>query len=191
MPQVSSTRNHIRTSIELSAVMWSWSWEQGSYFSVYEQSGCMLSVPCWHKCLQQCELFTTCLPWCLQHFSEIMEDQFDFHTYCMRKMTLRAYVSLLRLEDVLRAHPFYFKAARVAIQVIPTSNTQACRVLQLVNSSANLFITLACDSVEFEQWGCGAQEKNALASKTVKFCYLKHYINELVNFLMYCYFKNP
>ncbi|CAN8032449.1 unnamed protein product, partial [Ixodes persulcatus] len=52
-----------------------------------------------------------------RHFSEIMEDQFDFHTYCMRKMTLRAYVSLLRLEDVLRAHPFYFKAARVAIQV--------------------------------------------------------------------------
>ncbi|KAH9373691.1 hypothetical protein HPB48_018664 [Haemaphysalis longicornis] len=52
-----------------------------------------------------------------RHFSEIMEDQFDFHTYCMRKMTLRAYVSLLRLEDVLRAHPFYFKAARVAIQL--------------------------------------------------------------------------
>jgi N-alpha-acetyltransferase 15/16, NatA auxiliary subunit len=52
-----------------------------------------------------------------QHFSEIIEDQFDFHTYCMRKMTLRSYVGLLRLEDVLRAHPFYFKAARCAIQV--------------------------------------------------------------------------
>ena len=53
----------------------------------------------------------------LQHFTEIIEDQFDFHTYCMRKMTLRAYVGLLRLEDVLRSHPFYFKAARLAIQV--------------------------------------------------------------------------
>lgn len=52
-----------------------------------------------------------------RHFSEIIEDQFDFHTYCMRKMTLRAYVGLLRLEDVLRQHPFYFKAARCAIQV--------------------------------------------------------------------------
>lgn len=52
-----------------------------------------------------------------QHFSEIIEDQFDFHTYCMRKMTLRSYVGLLRLEDVLRAHPFYFKAARCAIEV--------------------------------------------------------------------------
>lgn len=52
-----------------------------------------------------------------RHFSEIIEDQFDFHTYCMRKMTLRSYVGLLRLEDVLRAHPFYFKAAKCAMEV--------------------------------------------------------------------------
>ncbi|KAG1671753.1 N-alpha-acetyltransferase 15, NatA auxiliary subunit [Nymphon striatum] len=52
-----------------------------------------------------------------KHFSEIVEDQFDFHTYCMRKMTLTAYVGLLRLEGVLRSHQFYFKAARVAIEV--------------------------------------------------------------------------
>lgn len=32
-------------------------------------------------------------------------------------MTLRAYVGLLRLEDVLRSHPFYFRAAKCAIQV--------------------------------------------------------------------------
>lgn len=55
-----------------------------------------------------------------RHFSEIIEDQFDFHTYCMRKMTLRAYVGLLRLEDILRQHPFYFKAAKCAIEVIHT-----------------------------------------------------------------------
>ena len=52
-----------------------------------------------------------------RHFVEIIEDQFDFHTYCMRKMTLRSYVGLLRLEDVLRSHPFYFTAAKCAIQV--------------------------------------------------------------------------
>lgn len=51
-----------------------------------------------------------------RHFDEITEDQFDFHTYCMRKMTLRAYVRLLRLEDVLRSHRFYFKAAKMAIE---------------------------------------------------------------------------
>ncbi|OCT95551.1 N-alpha-acetyltransferase 16, NatA auxiliary subunit isoform X1 [Xenopus laevis] len=52
-----------------------------------------------------------------RHFFEITDDQFDFHTYCMRKMTLRAYVDLLRLEDVLRQHEFYFKAAETAIGI--------------------------------------------------------------------------
>lgn len=35
----------------------------------------------------------------------------------MRKMTLRAYVDLLRLEDILRKHAFYFKAARSAVDI--------------------------------------------------------------------------
>ncbi|XP_060089542.1 N-alpha-acetyltransferase 16, NatA auxiliary subunit isoform X1 [Heteronotia binoei] len=52
-----------------------------------------------------------------RHFFEITDDQFDFHTYCMRKMTLRAYVNLLRLEDILRKHAFYFKAAQAAIEI--------------------------------------------------------------------------
>jgi len=51
------------------------------------------------------------------YFSEVTEDQFDFHTYCMRKMTLRAYIRLLRVEDVLRSHEFFFKAAEVAINI--------------------------------------------------------------------------
>lgn len=51
-----------------------------------------------------------------RHFAEITEDQFDFHVYCMRKMTLRAYVGLLRLEDVIKSHPFYFVAAKIAIE---------------------------------------------------------------------------
>lgn len=52
-----------------------------------------------------------------QHFSGIVEDQFDFHTYCVRRMTLSAYIGLLRLEDVLRRHRFYFRAAKCAIKV--------------------------------------------------------------------------
>eukprot|EP00126_Sphaerothecum_destruens_P007594 Sdes_comp19907_c0_seq1m12307 len=51
-----------------------------------------------------------------KHFSEITDDQFDFHTYCMRKLTLRSYVKLLRLEDSLREHEFYYFAALGAIQ---------------------------------------------------------------------------
>ncbi|KAI9322854.1 NMDA receptor-regulated protein 1-domain-containing protein [Dichotomocladium elegans] len=49
-------------------------------------------------------------------FDDIFDDQFDFHTYCLRKMTLRAYVNLLRFEDRLRGHPFYLKAAKGAVQ---------------------------------------------------------------------------
>jgi len=45
----------------------------------------------------------------------------------MRKMTLRAYVDLLRLEDVLRQHQFYFRAAKIAIEV----NTVHCTLLVL------------------------------------------------------------
>uniref|UniRef100_A0A8D1UFM2 N-alpha-acetyltransferase 16, NatA auxiliary subunit n=1 Tax=Sus scrofa TaxID=9823 RepID=A0A8D1UFM2_PIG len=59
---------------------------------------------------EMCSKFT-------RHFFEITDDQFDFHTYCMRKMTLRAYIDLLRLEDVLRRHAFYFRAARSAIEI--------------------------------------------------------------------------
>ena len=52
-----------------------------------------------------------------KNFNEIVEDQFDFHTYCMRKVTLCAYIKLLKLEDVIRNHPFYFEAAKIAINV--------------------------------------------------------------------------
>ncbi|CAB4067204.1 NAA15_16 [Lepeophtheirus salmonis] len=46
-----------------------------------------------------------------RHFTDMVEDQFDFHTYCMRKMTLRSYIELLRFEDQLRSHTFFEKAA--------------------------------------------------------------------------------
>ncbi|KAJ1450189.1 NMDA receptor-regulated protein 1-domain-containing protein [Pelagophyceae sp. CCMP2097] len=48
------------------------------------------------------------------HFSDFLEDQFDFHTYCVRKMTLRAYVSLLRFEDHIHGHAVYCEAAAAA-----------------------------------------------------------------------------
>merc|ERR1719322_2088893 len=69
---------------------------------------------------QRMDRFGDSLKKCIEvdrHFTEIIEDQFDFHTYCMRKMTLRSYVELLRLEDVLRSHRFYKKAAHCAINV--------------------------------------------------------------------------
>lgn len=52
-----------------------------------------------------------------RHFQEIIEDQFDFHSYCMRKMTLCSYVDMLRLEDRIKSHPFFFAAAQTALEV--------------------------------------------------------------------------
>lgn len=46
-----------------------------------------------------------------RHFADMVEDQFDFHSYCIRKVTLRAYISLLRFEDHIRGHPYYAQAA--------------------------------------------------------------------------------
>ncbi|XP_055623434.1 N-alpha-acetyltransferase 15, NatA auxiliary subunit [Toxorhynchites rutilus septentrionalis] len=77
------------------------------------QTECALSyqrLEKWGEALKKCHEVD-------RHYAEIIEDQFDFHTYCMRKMTLRSYLALLRLEDVLRSHPFYFKAAKCAIEV--------------------------------------------------------------------------
>merc|ERR1712227_820446 len=50
-------------------------------------------------------------------FADITEDQFDFHQYCMRKMTLSKYVDMLRLEDQLREHRFFRCAAVIAIEI--------------------------------------------------------------------------
>jgi len=51
-----------------------------------------------------------------KHFADFVEDQFDFHNYCIRKMTLRAYVDVLRLEDGLLAHEDYLEAARGTVE---------------------------------------------------------------------------
>nr|CCA19584.1 Nterminal acetyltransferase A complex subunit nat1like protein putative [Albugo laibachii Nc14] len=46
-----------------------------------------------------------------KHFQDFEDDQFDFHTYCVRKMTLRAYVQVLSFCDSIYKHPIYVKAA--------------------------------------------------------------------------------
>ena len=43
------------------------------------------------------------------------EDQFDFHSFSLRKGQVRAYVDMLRWQDGLRAHPFFARAAVGAI----------------------------------------------------------------------------
>ncbi|CAE8690907.1 unnamed protein product [Polarella glacialis] len=52
-----------------------------------------------------------------KHFADIAEDQFDFHNYCLRKTTLKAYVAMLRMQDRLYSHKFYRRAAKDAIRI--------------------------------------------------------------------------
>ncbi|VAH77585.1 unnamed protein product [Triticum turgidum subsp. durum] len=51
-----------------------------------------------------------------KHYTDMTEDQFDFHSYCLRKMTLRAYVSMLKFQNRLHAHEYFHKAAAGAIR---------------------------------------------------------------------------
>jgi peptide alpha-N-acetyltransferase len=44
------------------------------------------------------------------------EDQFDFHSFSLRRGMIRAYVDMIRWEDHLRDHPFYTRAAISAIK---------------------------------------------------------------------------
>ena len=53
----------------------------------------------------------------LKHYVDFGEDAFDFHGYCVRKCTLRAYVSLLRTGPALRDDPAFADAAVGAVRV--------------------------------------------------------------------------
>jgi NMDA receptor-regulated protein 1 len=53
----------------------------------------------------------------IKHFEDFHEDQFDFHSYCVRKVTLRAYTDVLRYEDRLWGEPYYGRAAEGTIGI--------------------------------------------------------------------------
>ncbi|KAL9130976.1 MAG: hypothetical protein Q9217_000965 [Psora testacea] len=45
------------------------------------------------------------------------EDQFDFHSFSLKKGQIRAYVDMIRWEDHLREHPFFARAAIAAAKI--------------------------------------------------------------------------
>lgn len=50
-------------------------------------------------------------------FETWQEDQFDFHTFSLRKGMIRSYIEMIRWEDRLREHPFFTRAALSAIRI--------------------------------------------------------------------------
>ncbi|GAA5880949.1 hypothetical protein JCM16303_005185 [Sporobolomyces ruberrimus] len=75
--------------------------EEGEYFSKQQNNG---------KALRRFHQI-------LDTFQDIEEDQYDFHAYCMRKSTLRAYIQLLKFEDRVRDHGDFLRAARGAVKI--------------------------------------------------------------------------
>ncbi len=50
-------------------------------------------------------------------FEVWQEDQFDFHTFSLRKGQIRAYVDMIRWEDRLREDPFFSRSAIAAAKI--------------------------------------------------------------------------
>ncbi|KAK9474672.1 NMDA receptor-regulated protein 1-domain-containing protein [Dipodascopsis tothii] len=48
---------------------------------------------------------------------EWVMEQFDFHQYCARRGTVRAYIELMRSLDSIYAHPYYRRAAKDIIDI--------------------------------------------------------------------------
>ena len=51
-----------------------------------------------------------------EHFQTFYEDQFDFHSYCMRKSTIRAYMGMVEMVDDMHNRPRYREASRGAVR---------------------------------------------------------------------------
>ena len=68
-----------------------------------------------------------------RHFSQFSEDQFDFHTYCLRKSTVRAYLGMIRLIDQKSRHVYFRRAtiglARVYLKVAEESEESKAKAI--------------------------------------------------------------
>uniref|UniRef100_A0AC34QHT3 Uncharacterized protein n=1 Tax=Panagrolaimus sp. JU765 TaxID=591449 RepID=A0AC34QHT3_9BILA len=50
-------------------------------------------------------------------FSNFYDDQYDFHSYCMRKATICGYADLIKNSDVIRNHKIFIRAAVLATKI--------------------------------------------------------------------------
>ncbi len=50
-------------------------------------------------------------------FDTWQEDQFDFHSFSLRKGQIRAYIDMVKWQDHLREHPFFSRAAISAVKI--------------------------------------------------------------------------
>lgn len=53
----------------------------------------------------------------LSHFQQFVEDQFDFHSYCLRRTAINSYLDLLKVEDKMYARQEFRDAAKGAVML--------------------------------------------------------------------------
>ncbi|KAF2145408.1 uncharacterized protein K452DRAFT_324414 [Aplosporella prunicola CBS 121167] len=63
------------------------------------------------------------------------EDQFDFHTFSLRKGQVRAYIDMVRWEDKLREHPFYSRSAISAVKTYTSLHDNPALVKESIEKS--------------------------------------------------------
>ncbi len=75
-----------------------------------------------------------------KHYLDFIDDQFDFHSYCLRKMTLRAYVQMLRMCNRVLGHSVFVQAAHGVIQVHLRRmvSMNGCRAMTRLDTSNEL-----------------------------------------------------
>lgn len=105
-----------------------------------------------------------------QFFETWTEDQFDFHTFSLRKGLIRAYVEMVRWEDHLRDHPFFTRAALSAIkEYIKLANKPASNGTAEEDAAAALEKKKAAKKARKEAERLAEEEKKRkdAANKTV------------------------
>jgi peptide alpha-N-acetyltransferase len=66
------------------------------------------------------------------------DDQFDFHSFSLRKGQIRAYVDMVKWEDYLREHPMFTRAAVSAVRVFLLLADDPSLAMTKANGTDNL-----------------------------------------------------
>jgi N-alpha-acetyltransferase 15/16, NatA auxiliary subunit len=103
-----------------------------------------------------------------RHFTDMIEDQFDFHFYCLRKVTLRSYIHMLRMEDSLRSHPYFQRAATGVVRCLLRLHDMPMDERLAATSAEGVGISGFADMSEAERKKALSKKKKRDAKKRVQ-----------------------
>ena len=83
----------------------------------------------------------------LEYFEEMHYDQFDFHWYCIRKMTLYQYLELIDVSSELFKSKHFVQTVQTAVEAYLLNDQSLSNLLQnlsISSSSSNLILIKRC-----------------------------------------------